>query len=64
MKDKEYKGYKIADGGFQSREIKSVGAGVLPKALRGRYNSTAQAMYAIDTYGKGAKKNGKAVSNG
>lgn len=63
MREREYKGYKIVNGGFQTREIKSIGSGALPKALRGKYSNTAQAEYAIDTLEleKGAKR-AKAVS--
>lgn len=47
---KEYKGYKIKDGGFQTRVIVHTGKGSLAKALTGRYNSTHQAQHAIDVY--------------
>ena len=58
MKNKEYKGYMISDGGSQTRMIKSIGSGALPKALKGRFTSTSQAEYAIDKLeaDKGAKR--------
>ena len=64
MKTTEYKGYRITDGGFNNRVVEGIGSGVLPKALRGSFTSTAQAEHAIDKLGKtrGAKR-GKSVSN-
>lgn len=58
MRDKEYKGYRICNGGFQTRVIKSIGSGALPKALQGMFSNTAQAEYAIDMLEaeKGAKR--------
>ncbi|AFE86210.1 hypothetical protein [Salinivibrio phage CW02] len=63
--NKEYKGYAIVDGGFNSRKIQSVGKGALPKALKGSYTSTDQAKHAIDVYGKReGNKRDETVSSG
>lgn len=62
---KEYKGYAIVDGGFNSRKIRSVGKGSLPKELKGSYTSADQAKHAIDVYGKReGSKRGTTVSSG
>lgn len=62
----EYKGYAIvADGTFGYKNIKSIGAGVLPKTLRGSYTGFQQAKNAIDAHVslKGVKQDGKKTSS-
>ncbi len=49
-KETVYKGYKIIDGGFQTRKVQSIGKGALPKSLRGMYTNTASAQQAIDVH--------------
>lgn len=45
----EYNGYKIvSDGTYGYKEIKSVGRGAIPLALRGQFTSEKVARQAID----------------
>ena len=60
---KEYKGYYIEYNSVTKHEIKSKGAGVLPRALRGKYTTLSNATREIDLYLRG-RKGGNKVSNG
>lgn len=59
---KEYKGYYIDYSPVTKHEIKSKGAGVLPKALRGKYTTLSNATRDIDLYLR-ERKGGNKVSN-
>ncbi|MOA48043.1 hypothetical protein D3C78_1707330 [compost metagenome] len=57
MNSVEYKGYTIAgDGTFGMKEIKPIGKGSVPNALRGKYTTSYRAQIAIDTYLDGKPK--------
>lgn len=47
---KEYRGYYINYNPVTKHEIKSKGAGVLPKALRGNFTRLSNATAQIDYY--------------
>lgn len=47
----EYKGYSIEnDGTYGMKEIRPVGKGSVPMALRGSFTKTSLAQKAIDLY--------------
>ena len=47
----EYKGYLIAsDGTYGMKEIKPVGKGSVPLALRGKFTTSTTAQRVIDLY--------------
>ena len=61
-----YKGYVIqGDGTFGLKVIKSVGAGILPRALKGSFTGFTAARVAIDNYLDSKEaRNGKKSSTG
>lgn len=61
----EYKGYGLNRDSTGLLEIKPIGRGSVPKALRGKFTSTNWASRAIDSYLTSKEKSsGKAESAG
>ncbi len=50
MMTQEYNGFNIASAMGRFKEIKCVGRGGIPDALKGLYTSVVEAEKAIDTY--------------
>lgn len=61
--DIEYRGYIIEhDGSFGMKKIKAKGSGALPKALKGSFTNSANAIRVIDLYlAEKEASNGKEV---
>lgn len=62
----EYKGYSIKSAdGWGMKAIHSIGAGAIPKALKGTYTNLREAVKAIDLYlTEKETQNAKASSSG